>query len=110
MANKAEELREKLMEPVETWIASIEGEWSVDLTHEKVDFESVLDSIISAAHAEGVVEGTEQERERMVFILDDYERHHCSPFLGGIRSLLSLPIYDWHTHSSVLAPTKESEK
>jgi hypothetical protein len=64
------------------------------------DFHETLDSLLAAAH--------EEERERITAILDDIERRGVVPFLSSVRQRLSLPIYDWRTQASVLAP-KERE-
>lgn len=76
--------------------------------------EGNLTLVIAAAEAHGFekgkAEGAEQEKVRIVTILDEYERHHVSIFMPSIRKLLSLPIYDWHTQTSTLSPAPKEEK
>jgi len=109
MASKVEELRE-LRDALDDLI---ETEATKILTaHQFLElpgFDKIMDAIVAAAHAEGVAEGAEQERERIRKWLYEPDPANAGYHIH-INILGELEFITPFDLLSVLAPTKGSGK
>jgi len=108
---KVEELLQEINDTLEDTANSLNPCFHRDF----IGLDDVLVDLISAAHAEGVVEGAEQERERIrgesQMVGVDSESVN---FIGSVDNYVGaaflVPVDVMDPPASVLVPTKESEK